>query len=771
MHNAYQVHRDSCRSTVQPALVCFMLEFFFRVWTSSMRLSAFPLGQLTASALALALGLGFLGHVAAETPGLSATRTQNGDLLAMSRDQQLVTRQMALLIDRTHYLNKRLGTPETSCQVFDMYIDQLDPDHVLFLQSDVDQLRARYGATLGNSLLKGDLAPVQEIYRTYRQRIEQYFQFALAQVKRPLPLETRDTLNTDREKAPFFTSQAAQQDHWRKQLISQLITLTITQQEDQAKQAAIKANPSLAAGQELPPYSELPPMQTLQKRLNRQYQQLQRTKSDQVLEGILNATLAAYDPHSNYFAPVEAMEMNRLSTLQLEGIGVSIRSERGNEDYTRVETIVDGGPAAKSGQVRVGDRITGVAQDGQSMQDVVGWPSNEIVGLIRGKRGTRVTLRLQSASAGSQPRLVTLTRDVIQEEDAGVQSRVLTIPRDGKMYRMGVLDVPSFYFDYRTRRAGGSYRSVSNDVRDALQKLSQQKIDGLIVDLRNNPGGSLEEVSRMLGLFIKQGPVVQIRDSNGGINVYRDNDGGQQLYAGPMIVTVNLGSASASEIFSAAIQDYGRGLVVGSTTTGKGTAQLQIDSLAYGQATLTQRKFYRITGGSTQNKGVVPDIPMVSIYDEEEFGERKLKNPMQWDTISTAPYQREGNPTANLSTLSSRSQARQVADPQFIYLKSLRQIADLNKSRKVLPLSFNTRFAQLKEVEAMTLKAENQRRQATGLAPYANWESYQAASDAQSEQRGRMPASQRPKLPEDDVFMYESGNILIDQLQQATGRR
>jgi carboxyl-terminal processing protease len=242
----------------------------------------------------------------------------------------------------------------------------------------------------------------------------------------------------------------------------------------------------------------------------------------------------------------------------------------------------------------------------------------------------------------SQARTVSLVRDVIQEEDAGVRSRTVDIMRDGKKHTFGVIEIPSFYLNYRARRAGTEYRSVSEDTNNALKSLSAKKVDGILIDLRNNPGGSLEEVARMLGQVIKSGPVVQIRDGNGNVSVFEDNDGGAQTYAGPLAILVNLASASASEIYSAAIQDYERGIVIGSTTTGKGTAQVQLDTLAHGQATLTQRKFYRITGGSTQNKGVIPDIKLVDIYDEE-FGERKAKNALKWDTIPTAPFKREGS--------------------------------------------------------------------------------------------------------------------------------
>ena len=545
-------------------------------------------------------------------------------------------------------------------------------------------------------------------------------------------------------------------------LVSQLINLTISKEEEKAKQKALKDDPALANGQDLTGPEDLTPEQTLTKRYTRQLERISRLKSDDVLDKTLNAMMLTYDPHSNYFPPVDAMELNRQTTLQLEGIGVSIRPERGNEDYTKIETIVEGGPASKSGQVKSGDRIVGVAQDGDKMVDVIGWPSNEIVGLIRGKRGTKVTLRLLGAGASmNQARNVTIVRDVIQEEDAGVRSRTVEIERDGKKHKFGVIEIPSFYLNYRARRAGTDYRSVSEDTNKALKTLDAQNVEGIIIDLRNNPGGSLEEVARMLGQVIKSGPVVQIRDGNGNVSVFEDDDGGAQTYAGPLAVLINLASASASEIYSAAIQDYERGVVIGSTTTGKGTAQVQLDSLAYGQATLTQRKFYRVTGGSTQNKGVVPDIKLVDIYNEE-FGERKAKNALQWDTIPTAPFKREGSIQAYVPDLIKSSQQRVSIDPQFKYLEQRTAIAKKTEEQKRVVLDLAKRKAELLALEQKSLDAENQRRKVVGQKPYANWESYQASMDALVEARAKMKANQRPALPEEEVFVTEAANVLMD---------
>ncbi|HCW5055574.1 TPA: PDZ domain-containing protein, partial [Acinetobacter baumannii] len=560
--------------------------------------------QTIACAVAIATGGLFFSHTMNEARAATNTAAVSQSIQP-TQEQALVARQLATLVDRQHYLNMRLDA-NTSNRILDMYLDSLDPDHSLFLDAEVQNYKKLYGSNFGASLKAGNLTGPFAIHQQYRERLKQFYEFMLAELKKPQNLKQPNTfIEVDREKAPYFKTSAEQQNHWRKMLVSQLINLTISREEEQAKQKALKENPSLADGQDLTGPEDLTPAQTLTKRYTRQLERISRVKSDDVLDKTLNAMLATYDPHSNYYPPIDAIELNRQTTLQLEGIGVSIRPERGNEDYTKIETIVEGGPASKSGQVKSGDRIVGVAQEGGKMVDVVGWSSSEIVGLIRGKRGTKVTLKLLGAGASmSQARNVTLVRDVIQEEDAGVRSRTVEVTRDGKKHLLGVIEIPSFYFDYRSRRAGQQYRSVSDDTANAFEALKAKKVEGIIIDLRNDPGGSLEEVARMLGQVIKSGPVVQIRDGNGNVSVFEDNDGGQQIYTGPLAVLVNLASASASEIYSAAIQDYERGIIIGSTTTGKGTAQVQLDTLAYGQATLTQRKFYRVTGGSTQNKGV-----------------------------------------------------------------------------------------------------------------------------------------------------------------------
>lgn len=680
-------------------------------------------------------------------------------------EQQVTTRQVAALLDRSHYLNQPLDSAMGS-EILSMYIDSLDPNHTLFLQSDVDEFKKKYADEFAARLKRGDLSAGVAIFERYRQRSNEYFTLSKQLLKTKIDLTSKDSIVLDREKLSHFKTKKEQRDYWTRQLKFQLMSITLGQEDEKAKEKVFLSNPDITRGQDLLRNDERTPSEILLNRLSRQQEQLARLKDDEIMETILNTAMLTYDPHSNYYAPIQANELQIQSSLQLEGIGVSIRPDRKNPDYTRIVTLVDGGPAAKSGQIKPNDLIIGIAKDGEKMVDVVGWSTREIVGLIRGKRGTSVTIKVrQPNTPDTSARNVTVVRDIIQQEESGVKQRVVEVQRpniDKTPKRIGVLEIPSFYLNYRARRNGEEYRSVSIDTEKALKALNKENIDGLVVDLRNNPGGSLDEVAKMLGFFIKSGPLVQIRDNRGNIQVYRDDDGGEQLYDGKVVVLTNLASASASEIFAAAIQDYGRGLVVGSTTTGKGSAQIQLDSLALGTATLTQRKFYRVTGGSTQNKGVVPDIELVNIYDDATFGERAQKKALPWDTIKTAPYKPEGKFSANtLATLNQQSKIRQQQNPHFVYLSTLNDIRNMEDEKKPIPLDINSRRAKMQLIEKRSLEAENKRLIATGERPYANWNTYQAAMDAKFEERSQMKESERPELPEDEAFIKEAAYIML----------
>ena len=711
-----------------------------------------------------AVSVGIAGIILTQSYSTAVAETSTEGFVP-TPEQKVTTRQVAALLDRSHYLNQPLDSKMGS-EILSMYIDSLDPNHTLFLQSDVDEFKKKYADEFGARLKRGDLSAGVEIFERYRKRSSEYFAMASKMLKTDIDLTGDETIVLDREKLGHFKTKKEQRDYWTRQLKFQLISITLGQEDEKAKEQVFLNNPDITRGQDLVRDDKRTPSEILLKRLTRQQEQFKRLKDDEIMETILNTAMLTYDPHSNYYAPIQATELQIQSSLQLEGIGVSIRPDRKNPDYTRIVTLVDGGPAAKTGQIKPNDLIVGIAKDGKNMTDVVGWSTREIVSLIRGKRGTSVTLKLrQPNTPDSSARTVTVVRDIIQQEESGVKQRVVEVQRpniDKTPKRIGVLEIPSFYLNYRARRNGEDYRSVSIDTEKALKALNKENIDGLVVDLRNNPGGSLDEVAKMLGFFIKSGPLVQIRDNRGNIQVYRDNDGGEQLYDGKMVVLTNLASASASEIFAAAIQDYGRGLIVGSTTTGKGSAQIQLDSLALGTATLTQRKFYRVTGGSTQNKGVVPDIELVNIYDDATFGERSQKKALPWDTIKTAPYKPEGKFSSDtLATLNQQSKIRQQQNPQFVYLSTLNDIRDMEDEKKPIRLDINSRRAKMQLIEKRSLEAENKRLIATGEKPYSDWNTYQAAMDAKFEERSQMKANERPELPEDEAFINEAAYIML----------
>ena len=718
--------------------------------------------QLTASVFALLIGGAVLGQSYQSATAASTTVGQ------INTEQRQVARQVAALLDRSHYLDKKMDTATGKAILAD-YFDALDPNHSVFLQSDLDEFNQKYANNFADYLKRGDLKAGFDIYQRFIERSHQYYAYADKFLKSPVNLQRGDSVIMNREKLPRFTTAAEQQDFWQKQLTFQLIGMTINQDEEKNKDKFLEENADKYNAKDLVKNEKRSPSEVLAQRLKRQKAQLERVDSDQIVETMLNAAMAAYDPHSNYFAPVQANELQIQSSLELVGIGVSIQPDRKNPDYTRIISLVDGGPAARSGQIKPNDLIIGVATEGKTMVDTVGYSTREVVNLIRGKKGSSVTIRVKAPnSPDSAARNVTLLRDVIQQEESGVTHRTISLTdSQGVAKKIGVLEIPSFYLNYKARRAGENYRSVSIDTENALKALNAQHIDGLVVDLRDDPGGSLDEVAKMIGLFVKSGPLVQIRDNRGNIQVYQDEDKGEQLYKGPMTVLVNLGSASASEIFAAAIQDYGRGLIIGSTTTGKGSAQIQLDNLALGSATLTQRKFYRITGGSTQNKGVVPDVSLVNIYEGMDFGERSMKNPLEWDTIRAAPYQPAGTYTPELlQAINAASKQRQATNPQFAYLSELNQIRNQEDDKKQVKLDINERRGYRKALEARTLAAENNRRKALGQAPYSTWTAYQAAQDAELEARSRMKQAERPKLAETEAFVIEAANVMLDALHR-----
>ncbi len=450
-------------------------------------------------------------------------------------------------------------------------------------------------------------------------------------------------------------------------------------------------------------------------------------------------------------SPRNSENFNINMSLSLQGIGAVLRSENEN---TIVERLVTGGPANKAGQLKPSDKIVGVAQGDKEMVDVIGWRLDEVVDLIRGPKDSTVRLDIVSGSGQTEKqKLISIVRDEVKLEDRAAQSDVIEIKRNDKAYKVGVIDIPAFYADFEAKNANDpNYRSTTRDVSNLIKDLQKDGVDGLIIDLRNNGGGSLAEVNNLVGLFIPQGPTVQVHYSFGHTQVLADQDP-EQLYDGPLVVLTNRLSASASEIFAGAIQDYGRGLVVGSQTFGKGTVQTLIP-LFRGQMKVTNAKFYRVSGESTQHRGVIPDILYPEIYDVEKIGESALEEALPWDKIAASKYTEQGDVSKDLKSIREKHNKRISTDPDFAYLSE--QVLFLKELRSDTTISLNskTREIERKEMEDRRLALENKRRVAKGLEPLKE------LADEDSE----VAEGDDKKDEATDALLKEGGEILVDYM-------
>jgi len=449
-------------------------------------------------------------------------------------------------------------------------------------------------------------------------------------------------------------------------------------------------------------------------------------------------------------------------SLQLQGIGAVLQSE---DEYTRVVKLVPGGPADRSGVLKPSDRIVSVAQGSGELVDVVGWRLDEVVGLIRGTKGSQVRLEIIPANAkdSSETRVVSIIRDEVKLEEQAAKKQIVEAVSQGQKFRFGVIELPTFYIDFDAASRGDpDYRSTTRDVAKLVSELKAEKVDGIVLDLRNNGGGSLEEVQTLVGLFIRTGPVVQVRWANGKVEPDGDYDP-DVLYDGPLAVMVNRLSASASEIFAAAIQDYGRGLVIGEQTFGKGTVQT-MRPLNQGQLKITQAKFYRISGESTQLKGVMPDMLFPSLVDASEIGESALDNAMPWDTIRPARFQRIGDFSSMLPELRRRSDARVAGNPDFQYIREQLVLLEEARAQKKVSLNESVRRAERDRVRQRSLDSENKRRKARGEPALKSFEELEKINEDAA-------AADNPETPADKAMLQEATNIVADQIQIWRTRR
>lgn len=646
--------------------------------------------------------------------------------------QVLVDQTVNGLLSRYHYGDKELNNA-LSEYIFRHYLKALDPTRSYFTQQDIDEF-SKYSRQMGNAIRKGNLEPAFNIYNAYKERVAQQVHYALQVLEGKPDLTTDQTYTFDRDKASWPADQAALDALWHKRVTNDVINLML-------------------AGKSRDEAAEV-----LRKRYKNFLDQAKQINSADVFNTFMNTYAHAMDPHTAYFSPEDSEQFRIEMSLKLQGIGAALTIKY---QYVTVERVIPGGPAAKSDQLHAGDRIVGVAQgeDGK-MVDVVGWRLSDVVNLIRGKKGTVVRLHIlpRGAAPGSTEKNLKLVRNVIELKAQQARSDVIDIKRDGHEYKVGVITIPSFYRDFKAEVAGKKdYRSTTRDVRRLIGDLKEKDIDALVVDLRDNPGGSLAEATEMTGLFIDQGPVVQVRGTDGQVKVHRDRDD-SVAWRGPMVVMVNRFSASASEIFTGAIQDYHRGLIVGSTTYGKGTVQSLIDLNHFvasgdaGQLKLTIAKFYRVTGSSTQDRGVRPDIVLPSPIDTSEFGESTEENALPWDKISAADFQPfQDQLHARLPAL-RQDHLRRIADsPEYqLFLKDI-EIARKMHARNTVSLNIDKRRAERKDLEERQLADINAWRQIKGKKPVKSLEALPDDAD-------------RP-----DVLLHEAAQIATDMSKMNLG--
>ncbi|MDE9440063.1 carboxy terminal-processing peptidase [Xenorhabdus bovienii] len=676
--------------------------------------------------LAFVLGLSFSGIGYANTANVIGSSTVNGNnapVIALSQlpdlkpEQQhsTVSKRIVSRFLRSHYRHFYLDVA-FSGKVFDRYLNALDYGHNVFLASDIAQFAEQRGL-LGKALENGDLKLPYALFNLMQKRRFERYQYVLSRLEQPVNLDGNDTFETERTKAPWPTSVEELNKLWDAKIKSDWINLKLSGKDDKE----IK--------------------EILTKRYRTHLKRLNQSKSEDVFQIIMMAFAREIDPHTSYLSPSNTEQFNSEMSLSLEGIGAVLQYD---DEYIAIRSLVGGGPAAKSNLLKDGDKIIGVGQAGKPIVDVVGWRLEDVVTLIKGPKGSKVRLEIIPSTKGAKNHIVTLTRENIRLEDNAVKMSVKTVGKE----KIGVLDIPSFYV------------GLTNDVKIQLQKLTKQGVSSIVIDLRSNGGGALTEAVSLSGLFISTGPIVQIRDNTGRIK--QDSDTDEAIYyKGPLVVLVDGRSASASEIFAAVMQDYGRGLIVGDPTFGKGTVQnhrslnriydqmLKPDWPEIGSVQYTVQKFYRVNGGSTQLKGVTPDILMPTAEEPADIGESQEDNALPWDSIQPASYPFSKVISASVPLLTQLHNQRIANAPEFKYIKQDIAYYKLIKARNgVYSLNYAQREKENKEYESIKLNRINER----------------------FKREGKKPLKSLDDLPKDykgpDPYLDESVQIALDLAHQ-----
>ncbi|WP_456070134.1 carboxy terminal-processing peptidase [Haemophilus paraphrohaemolyticus] len=599
---------------------------------------------------------------------------ENALVIPKANDQHSIsTKRVTARLTQSHYEKFKLDD-EFASKIFNRYIDFLDPAHNTFLQSDVEEMRAKYGTKLDDQLYAGELSAAFDMYDLMTKRRYERYKYALSLLDKEPDLKANDQIEVERDKAPFPKTTAEADKLWEERVKNDIINLYLKEK----KWPEIK--------------------KTLVKRYDLAIKRLTQIKADDILQTYLNAFAREIDPHTSYLSPRAAKAFQESMNLSLEGIGATLSME---DDITSIRSLVPGAPAARSKKISVGDKIVGVGQGEKGeIEDVIGWRLDDVVDKIKGKKGSVVRLEIEPEKGG-KTKIISLTRDKVRIEDSAAKLSVDKV--DGK--NIAVIKIPSFYI------------GLTSDVRKLLAQMKEKKADALIIDLRENGGGSLTEVIELSGLFIKEGPIVQVRDAFNRIKVHEDPESDKSIYDGKLMVMINRHSASASEIFAAAMQDYNRAIIVGQQTFGKGTVQqsrslnfvydLDKDPLGYIQYTI--QKFYRINGGSTQLKGVDADIKFPEIINAAKTGESFEDKALPWDKIPAASYQEAGHARDAVETLTQKHEERVAKNPEFIVVNEDIAIRKERDERKFMSLNLAERQKENKEDEDRRLKNLNER--------------------------------------------------------------
>ncbi len=650
------------------------------------------------------------------------------------RASELITH----ILTTYHYKKTNLNDALSS-YIFDHYLENLDQNRVYFLQADINEFE-QYRYVIDDAISDSDLRSAYIIFKRYRQRVDERTEYALNALKNDFSFNKDEMFRFDRREDAWASNKTELDEIWRKRVKNDYLNLKLAGKED----AEIK--------------------DTLTKRYQRIQNSTLQLNANDVFQTFINAYTTSVEPHTAYFSPRTSENFDISMRLSLEGIGAVLRAE---SDYTQVVKVITGGPADLSGKIKVDDRIIGVGQEGQNkLTDVIGWRLDDVVDLIRGPKGTAITLELLPKGAGVEgpSKKVTLTRDRIKLEEQDASSEIIEIPDSGT--KIGVIDLPTFYIDFAAQAEGfKNYKSTSRDVRKLIDEMQAQNIDGLIIDLRGNGGGSLSEALELTGLFIDRGPVVQTKDASGRVDINYDPEPGIH-YAGPLAVLVDRDSASASEIFAGAIQDYRRGIIIGEPTFGKGTVQNVIDlnrfikdsSDDHGRLKTTIAQFFRVSGGSNQYKGVVPDIIFPTADFSDEHGERSYDNALPWDKVKPARYYPASAPINIFQNAKLEHEKRIQDNELFQLLMDDLALKRESSKKKEISLLESKRKQEREQLMQAKNEIQNAMRAAKGLPPLTE-EELDSEEVANAEENEPI-----------DILLNETAEILNDLILPVGGK-